>query len=209
MTDMPIGFRNIEKQHLLLVEDDDDAAFFNALLEHWGFLDVTEVWPIGRGEDFKRKLGVLKTEFAKLKSVGVVQDANDDPSATYESIKRSLENHGLTIPDRYGQRSAGSPITHIIILPNGLDGTGGLESLCIGALEDDPVLSCVNDYIESLKELGVTYGVSDVDKAKVKAYLASDSLIRCLGDLASYDALSLDNDVFEKVKTFVFDVCNI
>lgn len=202
-------YRNITHTHLLLVEDDDDVGFFKELLTHWG-LNNTDIWAIGREERFERNLGVLKTDFGNLKSLGIIQDAKDDPTATFDAIKLSLERNGLSAPEMYGQRSEGSPVISIFILPDGMNQKGVLESLCIRALEGDQILSCANSYIKCLTENGVSFDELEADKARVLAYsLASSHSIKSLGGLALSGVLQLDGDAFEGMRIFLIGICNI
>jgi hypothetical protein len=208
--DISDGYRNIVQPHLLLVEDDDAVGFFDALIKRWNLNDTT-IWKIGRGDEFERNLRILKTDFVKdkLKTIGIVQDAKDNPTATFERIKSALAKLGDSVPDSYGHGSPGSPIIHIIILPDGLDSNGGMESLCLRALEGDPVLPCVDGYFECLSEHEVPYNGSEIDKAKILVYLASNDSIKNLRELASSDVLSLEDTVFEKIKLFLTSVCNV
>jgi hypothetical protein len=132
----------------------------------------------------------------------------DNPVENFESIKRSLESNGLDAPANQGRSSTGSPLTRIVILPNG-NGRGVLESLCIKALEGDPSLDCVNKFFDCLQEKGISQGVSDVDKAKIHVYLTSSLPAKSLGDLVSSGVLSLDNSAFDEVKVDIAGICNI
>jgi len=208
--DISEDYRNIVQPHLLLVEDDEAVGFFDALIKRWNLNDTT-IRKIGRGDEFERNLRILKTEFVKdkLKTIGIVQDAKDNPTATFERIKRTLTNLGDSLPDSYGHGSSGSPIIHIIILPDGLNSTGGIESLCLRALEGDPVLPCVNGYFECLDEREVPYDGLEIDKAKILVYLASNESIKNLKELASSDVLSLEGTLFDEIKLFLTSVCNV
>jgi hypothetical protein len=205
-------FRNIEKQHLLLVEDDRAVDFFKAYLAHLDWLDVTDILPIGSGDKFEKNLSFIIDKeiknFKQLKSIGIVRDAKDDSVAIFESIKHSLESNGFDAPTNQGRSSTGSPLTRIIILSNE-NGRGVLESLCIKALEGDPSLVCVHKFFDCLKEKGVSQDVSEVDKAKIHVYLASSLPAKSLGDLVSSGVLSLDNRVFETLRVDIGAICNI
>ena len=200
----------IELSHLLLVEGIEDAIFFEALLKQMSLIDV-EIWPIGSGRDFKKRLGLLRklSGFEKVKSIGVVRDADKDPAAAFDSVSQALRENGLSSPVSYGCKSTGAPITCVMILPDGINSQGMLESLCLKAIKDDPVMPCMDKYFQCLNELGIKPRDVDKDKAKVYAYLASkERPDKRLGESAMAGYWPFDNEVFDNVKRFLFEIGN-
>jgi len=204
---------SIEQSHLLLVEGMDDANFFAALLKDLSLEDI-EIWPIGIGRSFKNNLKILGklSGFARIKSIGVIRDADDNPSAAFESVRNALNDNGLSAPNSYGSRSTGTPITSILILPDGMSSEGMLESLCLSAIKDDPVMSCIEGYFDCISGCGIDQREVVKDKAKVHVYLASQNEPdKRLGESAqaNYWKSQFDNDVFDNVKRFLFEVGNL
>lgn len=204
---------SIEQSHLLLVEGMDDANFFAALLKDLNLEDI-EIWPIGIGRSFKKNLKILGklSGFARIKSIGVIRDADDNPSAAFESVRNALNDNGLSAPNSYGSRSTGTPITSILILPDGMSSEGMLESLCLSAIKDDPVMSCIEGYFDCISGCGIDQREVVKDKAKVHVYLASQNEPdKRLGESAqaNYWKSQFDNDVFDNVKRFLFEVGNL
>lgn len=200
---------SIEQSHLLLVEGIDDAAFFEAFLKKLNLNDV-EIWPIGGGRNFKKSLGVLKklSGFERVKSIGVIRDADEDPVAAFASVSQALRENGLSAPDSYGCRSTETPITCIMILPDGTS-PGMLESLCLRAIKDDPAMPCMDKYFDCLHGLNIFQRKVDEDKAKVHAYLASrEKPDKRLGESALAGYWPFDSDVFEEVMRFLFEIGN-
>lgn len=203
-------FSSIEQSHLLLVEGIDDAFFFEALITRLNLCDI-EIWPIGGVRDFKKKLGILKklSGFEKIKSIGVIRDADENAAAAFDSVSQALRDNGLSAPDRYGHRSTETPLTSIMILPDGLESPGMLESLCLRAITDDPAMLCTEKYFECLHESRIYQREVDQDKAKVYVYLASKNKPdKRLGESAQAGYWPFDNEVFDNVKRFLFEMGN-
>jgi len=201
---------SIEQSHLLLVEGIDDAFFFEAFLKQLNLYDV-EIWPIGCGRNFKTRLGLLKklSGFERVKSIGVIRDADEDPAAAFASVSQALRENGLSAPDSYGCRSTETPITCIMILPDGINSQGMLESLCLRAIKDDPAMPCMNKYFDCLHGLGIFQRKVDEDKAKVHAYLASrEKPDKRLGESAMASYWPFVSEVFDNVKRFLFEIGN-
>jgi hypothetical protein len=201
---------SVEQTHLLLVEGIDDAIFFEALLKQLNLNDV-EIWPIGIGRAFKERLGLLTklSGFERVKSIGIIRDADNDPAAAFTSISQALKENGLSAPASYGYRSTETPITCIMIMPDGLNGQGMLESLCLRAIKDNPAMSCINKYFDCLHKLDIFQRKVDEDKAKVHAYLSSrENPDKRLGESALAGYWPFDNEVFDGVKWFLFEIGN-
>jgi hypothetical protein len=200
----------IEQPHLLLVEGIDDAKFFEALLEHLNLKDI-EIWPIGCGRKFKEGLRLLTmlSGFERVISVGIIRDADNDPVAAFDSVSQALRDNGLSAPNSYGRRSTGTPITCIMIMPDGLNSQGMLESLCLRAIKDDPAMPCINAYFDCLSKCNIFQRTVDEDKAKVHAYLASKyKPDKRLGESALANYWPFDNGIFDEAKRFLFEIGN-
>ncbi len=204
-------FSSIDKSHLLVVEGKDDALFFKALLMELNITDI-EIWPIGGKDCFKRTLRsfVKLSGFEKIKSIGVIRDADDNPIDAFKSVKNALRENGLPAPESYGCRSASTPVINILILPDGITGKGMLESLCLRAIKDDPAMLCTDKYFECLLDHDIYQREVDEDKARVHVYLASKNRSdERLGESALSGCWPFDNEAFDNVKQFLLDVGNI
>lgn len=199
---------SIEERHLLIVEGIDDALFFEAFVRHMN-LSALEIWPIGGKANLKRNLGVLRklSGFAGVISLGIVRDADDNPSGAFESVCQALRESELPVPQSPGLRSAEIPVTRVMILPDS-QSPGNLESLCLRAIADDPALICVDGYFECLCDLGILS--REKDKARAHAYLASrERPDRRLGESALANYWPLDHLAFDDLKQFLLSVGNI
>jgi hypothetical protein len=202
--------RSIEQSHLLLVEGIEDAFFFEAFLKQLKLNEI-EIWPIGSGRVFKERLKILRklSGFERIKSIGVIRDADDNPVAAFDSVRQALIENDLPAPDRYGSRSTKTPITSIMILPDGLSSQGMLESLCLRAIKAEPAMSCTDRYFDCLRGLGINQREVDKDKARIYVYLASKhEPDKRLGESALAGYWSFNNEVFDKVNRFLFEIGN-
>lgn len=201
----------IKQPHLLLVEGIEDAVFFEAIIKKLSLTSI-EIWPIGIRRKLKDNLRLLTmlSGFENVISIGIIQDADDDPSAAFDSIRQAITDNGLSAPESYGGRSAQTPITRVLIIPDGLNSRGMLESLCLKAIEDDPAMPCIDAYFDCLNKIRIFQRTVDKDKAKVHAYLASrEKPDKRLGEAASANYWPFDNSVFDNVKRFLFEVGNL
>jgi hypothetical protein len=199
---------SIEERHLLIVEGIDDALFCEAFIRRLN-LSAIEIWPIGGKTNLKRNLGLLKklSGFAGVIALGIIRDADDNPSGAFKSVCQALRECNLPMPGGPGLRSDGVPVVRVMILPDA-ESPGNLESLCLRAISDDPVLGCVSRYFECLDDLGISTG--EIDKARVQVYLASmEKPDRRLGESALADCWPLDNPAFDSMLQFLLSVGNI
>lgn len=67
---------------------------------------------------------------ASLAGVGIMPDADTDPTASFASAQAALRAAGLPAPDQLKHVVAGAPNTGIFVLPGGTN-TGGLEHVLI------------------------------------------------------------------------------
>lgn len=199
---------SIEERHLLIVEGIDDALFCEAFIRRLNLCAI-EIWPIGGKTNLKRNLGLLKklSGFAGVIALGIIRDADDNPWGAFESVCQALKECDLPVPGGPGLRSDGVPVVRVMILPDA-ESPGNLESLCLRAISDDPVLGCVSRYFECLDDLGISTG--EIDKARVQVYLASmEKPDRRLGESALADCWPLDNQAFDSMLQFLLSVGNI
>lgn len=170
---MSSGNQNIQKSRLLLVEGEDEVAFFGAFLEHLGLEDV-QPYPVGGTSKFRSELtaGVLKApNYEVVTRIGIVRDADRDPDAALDSILGTLEETILPVPDETGIFVGEDPGVGILILP-GQQRKGMLETLCLDSVNDHEILGCVDEYFDCLHEHRDEIP-SNVAKARMRTFLQS------------------------------------
>lgn len=193
----------IIKDYILIVEGIDEKFFFNALLDHMGLKEI-QILPIGGKTKLKPNLKalVLSPNFKTVKSLGLVRDADDDPSSAFQSVRGALQSVNLIAPSQPLERVGNDPQISIMILP-GNDRPGDLEVLCLDSVDKDSAITCVEQYFECLKKQSVPMPKC-MSKAKVHTFLASrQEADRRLGEAAQAGYWPLDDLVFEQMKSFI------
>jgi hypothetical protein len=105
----------ITRPTVLLVEGKDDKLFFEAFINNQGLQNI-QTLDIGGKTRLRQNLKVLKKtpKFSELViSLGVVRDANTDPTAAFQSVRDALQSVNLPAPERplvpVGDAPPGSP----------------------------------------------------------------------------------------------------
>ena len=200
---MPATSEPIVEHKQLLVEGRADQEFFSALLRHLGIGDV-EVKSYRGKENLRRFLNVFVSApgFDEIQSLGIVRDADDSATSAFQSIKDSLISVNLPAPERALTPASGSPRVDVFIMPNNAD-TGALEDLCLRALEGDPAMQCVYEFMQCIQDRS-TEVPKNTAKGRLYAYLASkeDPELR-LGEAAQRGYLPWDDSAFVQLTDFV------
>ena len=170
----------IETSRLLVVEGNDDRNFFQALVAHLSVDDVS-VRPYGGTGELKRYLRTLvaATGFDKLRSLGIVRDANGCAKSAFQSVQSGLRNADLPVPPEVAQRcEATDPVTNgqkpltvsVFVLPD-CENPGSLETLLYQTL-DSEIDRCINEFLKCASDVDGDQPKNE-DKARVFAYLAT------------------------------------
>ncbi|MGB9845753.1 MAG: DUF3226 domain-containing protein, partial [Methanothermobacter tenebrarum] len=105
-------------------------------------------------------------------------------------------------PDKEIEPAGEKPKVSILLIP-GIDEKGSLEDLCLKTVADDPAISCLESYINCLKNNGLVLQ-SNISKAKLQTFLASRrEFIPDLGIAAKKSIWPFYNPVFNKIKKFL------
>ena len=188
---------------LLLVEGNDDARFFAAFLRHLGRNDV-RILPVRGKDNFAPFLTTLPSlsNFASLRVLGVVRDADANAQSALQSLQGSLRRAGLPVPNRvFEPAQEGGLTVSMAILPDGSD-AGDLEELCLRSVQDRPAMTCVDQYMGCLANAEGTTG--QASKARLHAFLAAgDDPDRRIGEAADAGVWDWDSDVFRQLADFL------
>lgn len=195
--------RPITRTIQLLVEGTSDLNFFIALLRRMNIIDKIQIQDYeGKDnlEDFL--LGLRDTgDFNTVVSIGVVRDADNDPSAAFNSVRSALRDVELYLPSQPEKFGGANPRIGVLILPNANE-CGMLETLCLQSVSNDPAINCIEDYFDCLKRIG--FLPKNIDKAKLQAFLASrERTIWLLGEAAQSGYWQWDSPAFDHVKQFL------
>jgi len=193
----------ITEPNVLVVEGDEDKVFFEALIKHLKLQNI-QIMPIGGKEKLRQNLKALtlSPRFSEVISLGVVRDANANPSAAFQSVCDALRTVGLSVPKQTLVPVGHSPRVAIMILP-GADTPGTLEDLCLRAIEQNPAMLCVEQYFQCLQQQGLPLP-RQMSKAKVHVFLASNpDPDKRLGEAAQAGYWPWDAGAFDQVKSFL------
>lgn len=188
---------------VLVVEGKDEEFFFDALLQVEGIRNV-HVAQIGGKDRLPGNLKTLRNErhFRSVRSLGVVRDADADPTGTFSSVRDALQRAGLPAPSRPAELVAGPPRVGVFIVPSGSQ-SGALEDLCLAAVEDDRAYPCVEKYFECLEQASVECP-RERSRARMQVFLASrEKVDRRLGVAAQAGYIPFASPVFDEVKRFL------
>lgn len=173
---MPIATVRIVKPKLLLGEGKEEVRFFNALLVHLGIADIQVIDYGGKSmlKDFLEAIARPPISgFASLASLAITRDADDDATAALASARAALAHVGLSIPAAHGRMEGTKPQVGIWILPDGAT-PGMLEDLCMGSVQADLALPCVDEYFQCVLQRAGRQP-NNRSKARLHAWLASQT----------------------------------
>ncbi len=173
------------KTRLLLVEGKEDQEFFIQLGRQ---LTSTDTWPIqinqygGRSELADYLMGLTRlANFTQLEAIGIVRDADfstDAFQSVQNAIRLTVESdspHSLPLPSRVMEMSSGRPAVSVFIMPSA-DRDGMIEDLIVDPLGDDPVMQCVDAYIDCLTEAGLAVARHRLPKARLRAFITGKNV---------------------------------
>jgi hypothetical protein len=195
----------IIKPKLLIVEGKDEEEFFRPMLAELGINDIQLVG-IGGKTQLGKNLKALKTDthFPTVTSVGIVRDADSDAKSAFLSVQGELKSAGLHCPEKpMYATTTGLPRVNVMIVPPNED-EGALETLCINAVDNDPAMSCVDQYFECLDVNGGGRPEKDFLKARVRVFLSSrEDPTLLLGIAAQKGYWPFNASAFDSVKEFL------
>lgn len=118
--------------------------------------------------------------FASLKCLGIIRDAETDAVGMLESIQSSLSRHGYPVPEAPNQILIGEPTLAYLIIPHGQP-KGCLEHAMLQANTKTERLACVDEFLNCV---GTTNRSENWQaKFKVRALItSSDDPDRKLGE---------------------------
>ena len=193
----------IEQKKQLLVEGKDQQNFFAALITHLSLSDI-QVQNYGSVNGLRSFLIALvkARAFASVSSIGIARDAEVCARAAFRSVQGALENAGLPVPAKVGERVSGNPAVSVLILP-GDDEPGMLETLLCRTLEGMEVNRCIDDFFECAEGLP-NVSIDKPDKARAFAYLTTrPDPHHSVGVAAKSGVWALDHRAFDKARGFL------
>ncbi len=192
--------------------DEDDLAAFNrvrgAILDCLDPSDA-EISSFGGVTELRGFLSaVWNAPGARttIGAIGIVRDAESDADGAFESARDAIRALGLKTPDCPLQVVGDQPKIGILILPPEKS-AGMLEDVCLDAVQDDPAMQCVKEYLTCVQAEVEDWSIHNPSKAKVQAFLASRERpgLR-LGEAADRGDWNWSHDVYNPIKQFIRDL---
>ena len=164
----------ILKNKLLIVEGKDEINFFETLLDKKKIQDIQVIESEGK-DSFKKFLPELKklSNFNTVISLAVIQDADNDPKARFDSICSTLKNCDLNPPHKIASfNTAFHPKIGVFIIPDGKS-KGMLESLCLSIVksEEKNTMECIYEFMDCIKSINKE--PKNTEKARLQAFLSA------------------------------------
>ncbi len=188
----------------LLVEGNDQRNFFEAFIDHLSLADI-QIQNFGGVTDLRPFLSILvkRSGFREtVQSIGIVRDAETSAQAAFQSVRSSLENAGLPVPNQPERRFSGSPAVTVLILP-GDNRPGMLETLLNETFANTPEEACINAFFECVEAVP-TVSINNPDKARAYAYLTTKpNPHHSVGMAAKQSYWDLNHPVFDQVRQFL------
>ena len=192
------------KSKQLLVEGKHALIFFESFIQNLDLMDAIQVHDFNGNTTLKQFLLQFSVSpgFGDIvKTIGVIRDAETNYKAAFQSVVDALKNAGLPTPKKVAEMLDTDPRVGVFILPGSM-ANGMLETLCLQSVVDDPALTCVDKYLECLKELILIPNVHD--KARVQVFLASRKRVpNTLGLAARQNIWPWESPHFSKIRSFI------
>ena len=205
---MPVEEIHFSKQ--LLVEGRTAVPFARALLRKLGHENAVQVQNFGSRDDYGPFLSafVKMPGFARVQTLGVMIDAEEDPAGTCQKVTHHAQRAGLNVPTPAREFSTGSPKFGYFVMPD--ESTAGmLETLCLRSVDEDPALHCADEYFRCLDSRKIT-PPKNTHKARAQAYLASRERAGLLvGEAAHAGYWNWEHDSMKSLRQFFSDLANV
>ena len=165
----------IRNRKQVIVEGLDDVRIVESLCRHLEINDVA-VQQCGGYDSLRPFLRafVSDPEFAQVRSLAVIVDADSDAISRRQGVADALLNASLPRPERPLEpvSESGLSVTYLVVPHDG--GGTMMEDVCLSSVRDDPAMACVDRYFECISRAD-TLGPRPVwtAKARVHAFLAS------------------------------------
>lgn len=194
--------REPSKEIVVFVEGKDEVNIFTSILSAIGITNI-EVFPIGGKDKLadQFKSAVMTQGFSKVRSFGIVQDADEDAVAALDRVRGVLTDNKFNAPKNSGAVvESGERKVGILVLPGG-DRKGYLEDLFLDAHKKTPLSACVENFAICSEVAGCT---SFDSKRRTYAVLAAlDAPESRLGRAFESGKVNGDSPSFDVVRDFL------
>lgn len=201
----------ISEDRLLLVEGRDEFHLFKQLIKTcFSGRPGIQVMDIGGKTTLGRNLRTVYTAVLSrpsLRAIGIVRDADTNATASFQSVRDSIQQAGYTSPPAHAQFSDASPSIGIFIAPDG-SRPGAIETICRSSVQGDRAAKCADAYIDCLNAHNALKS-NILDKTFTHAYLAAsrDPVAR-VGEGALQGVWDFQSPAFADLRKFIDDLAS-
>ena len=193
---------DITKHKLLIVEGTDEQNFFMAFLRYLSLDDIQVLNMRGKSKiRAKLRALTLTPNFSDVTSLGIIRDADNDPSGAFQSVCDALKVAGLVAPRRQLSLTRRNPKTCIMVLPQP-GSKGMLEDVCLSSINDTHEMDCITKYLDCIKKYTGTLP-TNISKSKIYSFLATKEPGLRLGEAAQRSVWKWDNPAFNQMNNFL------
>ena len=163
----------ITQKKLLLAEGRDAELFLVWASRYFRNEIDFQVMDFGGIKELTNFLKLLSNDesYDDVETIVIVRDAETDAKAATNSIQHSMTQANMSVPENPFEYAEDATIkTAFMIFPGPKQKNGTLENLCLLTVQDDPVMQCVDDYLECVKAKGEQ--LPRIHKNKLHCFLA-------------------------------------
>lgn len=201
----------VKREVLLLVEGMEDARFFNAVLSRWLKRTDVQIAFVGSKNNFRPFLINLLPKargFSRLRSLGIIRDADCSAADTLQSLRDALTAARLPAPPRVWETAPSDQLSVTLAILPDESSPGNLEDLCLRSIRNSPESACVDEYVQCRERVGTQIANNRLAKSKVYAYLAvgRDSGVKPglrLGEAAEAGVWNWGDPAFQRIVDFL------
>ena len=190
------------------MEGKDEVSFFTALLKKKGIREI-QIQESGGKEQFAELFKAIKKDpgFDNISSLAVIHDADQNATASFESVCSTLKNHRFEEPTQIGSFTQGTPKIGIFIISDDDKEKGMLESLCLSTIESKDIIKCVDSFMKCINKLTDNPNYKqpkNIHKARCRAFLsAMEEDTPSLGVAAKKGYWNMDSDKLNLLLDFL------
>lgn len=149
--------------------------------------------------------------FDQLETLVVARDAEGCADDASRSIRDAFRELALPIPDNpFSYTGTESKRTAFILFPGPEAKEGILEDLCLKIVSDDPILSCVEEYLSCVKTKNPNLTSTYDSKRKISTFLAGkedkDLIGTNPGEAANGNAWNAEHPAMAPFKQVLIDM---
>ena len=196
----------ITQKKLILAEGRDAELFLVWAVRHFRPERDFQVMDFGGIKELTNFLKLLTNDesYDDVETIVIARDAETDAEAAKRSIQRSMSEAHIPVPQKPFEYTQNSTMkTAFMIFPGPHQKNGTLENLCLSTVEKDPLLKCVDDYLECAKAEGEP--LPRIHKHKLHCFLAGkkDCAGLPIGLASRENAWDFDHPTLEPFKRII------